>query len=83
MNVDPGSAQALKKVEAGGVGQHDVEQDCVGHEVGDRSHGLEAVRSGLDFEADESERGLEHVEDRLFVIDDENTGFIGHGDCGF
>ena len=65
----------MQQLEAGDVGEVDVEQGHVGGEGGERRAGVAAVHRRLRFPLT-FEQGLEAGHDRLVVVDDEQA--FGH-----
>ena len=83
------AAPAPGQFQAAGAGQHPVQQDQVGHAVGDRGLRLARV-AGMDrLEVALAQREGDHVADRGFVVDDQDAflhavlhGGRSGGSCG-
>ena len=70
---EPVVAQAPGDLEAVEVGEHDVEHDQVGRPFLGRLEGAAAVGGLLDVEPLIAQRGRDRVDDRRFVVDDQDA----------
>ena len=78
--ADAVPAHALEDVEPAQVGEHDVEDDEVGAELGHRLEGVAAQVRHLDLHALVAQGHGQQVGDAGLVVDDQDAGGLGHGD---
>ena len=71
-------APAAADLEAVEVGQHDVEDDEVGVDLGDGGHGVPARGHGVDVEAGVAQRRFQHAAEVVLVVDQQEP-FAAHG----